>query len=361
MRVLDSRDRILVWGLSNNRAGTEAVISNYVHLIDDQKFDFLTFESPGNYGDLFSGQRENRYFVIRPKSINPIRYYRDLNRFMSVHASEYKALWFNTNHAANLDLLRLAKRYGVPRRIVHSHNSEDPAEPLLKALCRMHSGDCIKLATELWACSSVAGRYLFGEADFRLVPNIVDSDAFSYSVEKRADVRKSLQIGNSLVIGTVGGLVYQKNQVFLMDLLSVLLAEGTDCHLVIVGEGELRQTLLGKAREMGLSSRVHLVGAQSDIQAYLSSFDIFAFPSHFEGLPVSLIEAQFNGVPCLCSDNITDEAILSRQVIRLPLGDLRQWVELACSVRRERVSQLNEKARLFDSRLCRENASRLFV
>lgn len=357
--MLNKRNRVLVWGLSNNKAGTEAVINSYASIISDTPFDFITFEEPINYIGLFSRDRDNRFFVIHSKSQNPIQYYIDLKRHMNEHAYEYKALWFNTNHAANIDLLKLAHRYAIPRRIVHSHNSHDPNELALKVMCHINANACTRLATERWACSVSAGNYLFRGTPFTLIPNLVDSKACSFNLDKRAEIRSSLKVGKSLVIGNVGRLSHQKNQGYLIDLLGRLRKQGVDCHLVIVGDGELRDNLLNQANNIGVLSRVHLVGMQNDIQAYLSAFDVFAFPSYYEGLPVSLLEAQFNGVPCLCSDAITDDAIISNQVCIIPLTHMNHWVSCVLSSKRESCS-LNERAAHYDLQLARQYVARLF-
>lgn len=357
---MNKRNRILVWGLSNNKAGTEAVINSYASIITDVPFDFITFEQPKNYNGLFTQDKDNRYFIIHSKSKNPIQYYIDLNQFMNDHAHEYRALWFNTNHAANIDLLKLAKRYSIPRRIVHSHNSQDPEEPILKVLCHINANACVKMSTERWACSTPAGDYLFHGASFKLVPNLVDSNACSFDSDKRKLIRGMLHLGNSLVIGNVGRLCHQKNHSYLIDLLDILDKQGINCHLVIVGEGELQNSLLKKAEDKGLLPRIHLVGVQRDIQAYLSAFDVFVFPSLYEGLPVSLLEAQFNGVPCICSDCITNDAVISHQTYRIPLDQIDRWIDVILSSRRRSNPLLNSRASSYDLNISRKFATHLF-
>ena len=355
------KKRILVWGLSNNRAGTEAVIHNYAKLINAVSFDFLTFEQPDNYQDLFTKDRDNRYYVICPKTKNPLRYYADLIHFMKAHAQEYTALWFNTNHAANIDLLKLAKRFGISRRIVHSHNSQDPQERLLRLLAHHNVSQCVSLATDRWACSTQAGEYLFGSQPFRLVPNLVDANARKYDATKRRRIREKLGMDNTLVIGTVGRLSFQKNQEFLIAIAKKLRSQNIAFSIVIVGNGELHDKLTTEIRESNLSGNILLVGSQPDVQAYLSAFDIFAFPSRFEGLPLALLEAQFNGLPCVVSDAIPTDAFISHDLVQLSLANIDEWVTAVTTLHRSSQPQLTNRANLYDLHHQNSNAEKLFL
>lgn len=352
-------ERILVWGLSNRRAGTETIISNYVSLLPDQQFDFLTYEQPNNFSELFSGTG-NRAFVVPHKAKAPFSYRRALRAHFSLHAEEYKALWFNTNHAANIDVLELAAAYDIPRRIVHSHNSEDPQELSLRLLSHAHIGKLRDLATARWACSKVAGDYLFGSLPFRIVPNVVDEAESRFDSTARERYRRELGIENALVIGTIGRLNAQKNQRFLIELLPRLVAANSSVQLVIVGEGELQQDLERTATIMGVSDHLKLLGNRPDARKLLSAFDVFAMPSLYEGLPLALLEAQFNGVPCIIADTIERTAVISSATERLPL-DQDAWVKALGRAQRPSKDYLLPEAKLFSLSTCRPYAQQLFA
>lgn len=337
-------NRILVWGLSNRRAGTENVIYNFCKTCTSAHFDFLTFEDPQSYDELFDN-KQNRYFVITPKSKNPVLYYKELKAFVKQHAKEYAALWFNTNHAANIDLLILANRYGIPRRIVHSHNSSNPKEPLLKVLSILNTRKCNRLATEKWACSEVAGLYLFKNSRYTTVANMVDVERCSFSLEGRESFRSAMGLTNAFIVGSIGRLASQKNHSLLLSAMPKTIEKNPLSHLVLVGEGELKDRLLDQAAELGIEDKFTILPPQSDMSGLLSSFDVFAFPSHFEGLPLSLLEAQFNGLPCFVSNKIENAAIISEDTVALPLNDACLWgSEIVKAKRRNNPSLLPSSA-----------------
>lgn len=352
--------RYLVWGLSNRIAGTEMVINNYVSHVDFCSFDFITFERPENFEHLFQGTA-NRYFVITAKNHNPIKYYRDLRLFFREHKGEYSGLWFNTNHAANIDVLNYAHKSKIPRRIVHSHNSKDPESLLLKALHRLHRKRMLRAGTEFWACSDVAAKYMFPEKQYRFVPNLVDSERVAFCEEKRNKLRKDLGLDNAFVIGSIGRLSPQKNHSFLVKVLVSLCALKPNAFLVIVGEGELQDEITSLAELMGVKDKVLFAGAQNDIQAWLSSFDVFAFPSLYEGLPVSLLEAQFNGLPCVISDQITQDAVISNNCFTCNIDSPDEWVTaINMSTRKPATVSLGASADKYDIRRCAMISHKLF-
>lgn len=340
------KNRILVWGLSNNRAGTEAVIYNYVSRIKDISFDFLCYEEPLNYSDLFEGTK-NRYYVIPLKIKHPISYRINLKKFMKIHHAEYSTVWCNINDVSNIDLLILAKKYGIKRRIVHMHNSRIPDVFITQLFSKLNWRKCLKLATDKWACSEEAGRFLYGLLPFKVIPNMVNAGACVFDVEKRTRLRGELGLGDSYVIGNVGRLDVQKNQQFLIKILPILLKINPKIKLLFVGEGPLREELQGLAYTMGVSEEVVFCGTQSDIQGYLSVFDVFAFPSLYEGLSLSILEAQFNGLPCIISEGVGEESIISNGTTIIELKNEKKWIETLLKFTRDDVI-LNNFASRFD-------------
>lgn len=350
--------RILVWGLSNRRAGTETVIANYASVLRNQQFDFLSYEEPSNFSALFEGTG-NRYFVIPHKMKSPLGYQRALHKFLQQHAGEHEALWFNTNHAANIDLLTLSERFGIPRRIVHSHNSQDPQEIYLRALARLNIDKLRSLGTDFWACSEQAGRYLFGSQKFVIVPNVVDQNDSQFDARARTDMREQLGVTNSFVIGTVGRLNIQKNQKFIVELLPAILERIPNAIFAIVGNGELRQEISNRAKNLGVQDHLILFGNRPDVRKLLSSFDVFVMPSIYEGLPLALLEAQFNGLPCIVSDQVEATARISSAVIFLPL-QRECWVEAICNAHRPKGSFLLQNASMYSLQGCATRAEQLF-
>lgn len=349
--AIEMRDRVLVWGFSNNRAGTEHVIHGIASKLPEIPFDFLCYSAPEGFSDLFGTDSSNRYFTLPIKIQHPISYTRQLKVFMRDHAAEYKALWMNINDASNIDILKMAYQYGIPRRIVHMHNNCIPDVVVTKTFHAFNRSRCSELATDRWACSSSAGTFLFRDRAFRVLPNTMDVEALSYSEDDRLEIRRSWGIPfGSRLIGTVGRLADQKRPGFLVRMLISLLESGNDCYLMFVGEGALRSKLEKQAQEAGVFDRVRFTGAQESVAPFLSAFDVFAFPSEFEGLGIALIEAQYNGLPCIVSNGIVDEAIISRNVIRSSCSDEETWARALTGMNRQQNSLIDSRASKYDSR-----------
>lgn len=346
-----SRNRVLVWGFSNNRAGTEHVIHSIASKLPEVPFDFLCYSAPVAYSDLFDPDSNNRFFTIPVKIKHPVSYFRQLTSFMRDHAGEYKALWMNINDASNIDILKMAKRYGIPRRIVHMHSNCIPDVAVTQVFHRINRQKCSDLATDYWACSDSAGVFLFHGHSFHVLQNTVDVAALAYSEDDRLAIRQKWGISQDAhLIGTVGRLVDEKRPGFLVETLSLLVDSGNDCYLMFVGEGPLKSDLEKQAQEAGVLDRIRFTGAQESVSPYLSAFDVFAFPSVFEGLGIALIEAQFNGLPCVVSDGIVDEAIISSGVTRFSCNDKRAWLDALVKVKRQNCVLIDELASKYDSR-----------
>lgn len=343
-----SRSRILVWGLSNNRAGTEAVIYNYVRNLPEVDFDFLCYEEPLNYKDLFDSGSRNRYFVIPVKIQHPIAYMHELSKFMHEHGKEYHTLWFNVNDVSNIDLLIYAKRYGIQRRITHMHSSEMPKIFITKFFSKLNWKKCLRLTTDRWACSESAGNFLYTSLPYRVIPNMVDVRSCVYNEDKRNDVRREWSLKDSWVIGTVGRLAEEKNQSFLIRLMPEILEWEPKAKLLLVGDGPLEDDLKKIANELNVEDQIVFAGPQLDVQAYLSSFDVFAFPSLYEGFGISLLEAQYNELPCVISEGVSEEAIVSTNVQTVALSNVEGWVKSLLQCKRETDVLISEKANRYD-------------
>lgn len=361
MEILQEKPRILVWGLSNNLAGTEAVINNYASNASDVAFDFLCYEKPERYGHLFSGT-DNNCYVIPVKIKHPIKNWRALGRFAKEKRGCYSALWFNVNDISNIDLLKKAKAMGIPRRITHMHNSSYIDRLITRIFSALNRKKCLKLTTDRWACSESAGIFLYGDLPFTVIPNLVDAKGSAFSLQKRCEIRKQWALEDSFVIGTVGRVAEQKNQQFLVERLPDILKKQPNAMIVIVGDGPLRDSLLTLASHLGVSDHLVFTGAQKDIQGFLSSFDVFAFPSLYEGLSLSLLEAQYNGVPCVISEGVGIESIISEDVEVCPTNNGEEWVfKLLSAHRSSKPRLIKEKAEQYDLANAQAIAAKMFL
>lgn len=335
-------DRILVWGLSNNRAGTEHVIDTYCTASPSTKFDFLCYEAPLNFEHLFASG-DNRFFVIPVKIKHPLAYSIALHNFAKNHVGEYKMIWCNINDISNIDILSVSRDIlKIPVRCVHMHNSSIPNVPITKVFSFLNRNKLYKVANQFWACSRSAGDFLYGSRKYEVIPNLVNDRGVSFSAEKRFTIRERFCIGNRLVIGNVGRLVPVKNQSFLIDILNGLVSSGHDAVLMLVGEGELAEDLKDYADSLGLVDRVIFTGSQSDVQAFYSAMDVAAFPSFYEGLSIATLEAQFNGLPCVLSSTISDEVCISKECRFLSLDNQFEWEQAILDSGRSTQSLLSD-------------------
>lgn len=261
-------------------------------------------------------RRGIRFFVLSGSTRNLLRNLRMFRQLLQTH--KYDAVHLNLYHGLSLAYARIARQEHVPIRIAHSHNSAlrpsagRPAKLLLHRLGRTLFE---KDATHRWACSGEAGKFLFS-APFQLMPNGIPLDRFAFDPDVRSRVRYDWGVGDGIVLGNIGRLCPQKNQKFLLEVLSLL---PNQYRLVLVGEGEDRKMLLRLAQSLGVSDRVIFAGSTAAPQQLLSAMDFFLLPSLFEGLPLSAVEAQAAGLPVLCAQGLPEDLKLTEQVEFLPL------------------------------------------
>lgn len=324
--------RILVFGMTENPGGVESFLINYYRHIDREKiqFDFLCNSyDPVAYEDELIGMGA-RTFHITSRRKDRATYKKELNELFASHASEWSAVWENVCSLANVDYLKIAKKYGIKKRIIHSHNSQNMDSKLRGVLHRWNKLSIGNVATDFWACSEDAAKWFYSGKTLEkavIIRNAIDVDRTRFNEEKRKSIRKRYGWENKFVIGNIGRLHFQKNQSFCLDIFSRHIKINPNSVLVIVGQGEDEQKLKTKARELEIEDNVFFVGVQRDIQAWLSSFDLFLFPSLFEGLSIVALEAQTNGVPVLASkDVIPDEVVMNDNFIFFELGkSAEEW------------------------------------
>lgn len=344
--------RILVWGLSNNKAGTEKVIETYCKQLPELNFDFLCYESPTNYPGLIK-RNGNRYFTIPIKIKHPLDNRIKLNRFCNEHRGEYSTLWMNINDISNLDLLKFAEgKLDIPRRIVHMHNAGIPNNLITKLFSKLNRPSLFKYSTDFWACSQSAGQFLFGDNTYKVVPNLIDDNKVAFDKSKRKVLRKKLGIKeDQLLIGTVGRLEEQKNPFYLLNCFNQLVQNNPEARLIYIGDGVLRNELNQKIESLSLTGKVILAGSQTDMQSFYSSLDVAVYPSLYEGLSLSILESQFNGLPCILSSSISEECCISDNTVFLPL-ESELWTKSIMSAKRSntRLNGSADKFRLVNAR-----------
>lgn len=322
--------RVLHVVVNMNRGGAETLIMNLYRNIDRTKvqFDFLTCKEGAFDSEIEElGGRIHRIPYVT--EVGHFGYVKVLKSFFNQH-SYYKIVHSHMDKMSGL-VLREAKKANVAVRIAHSHNTSSEGGISTK-LYKSISGSYINgNATHLFACSKEAGKWLFGDQlqNTTILKNGIEPLKFQYSESIRNSLREELDLSkDTLVIGHVGRFNHQKNHVFLIDIFSNLKEKHPNSFLLLVGDGILKSEIKRKVDSLGLSDSVIFLGIRDDIHKLLHAFDVFVFPSLHEGLPVTLVEAQGAGLPCVISDNITSEVDMGLGLIQhLPFNDKNQWVE----------------------------------
>ncbi len=326
---MEQPTRVLyVHGGQLNYGGTEAYMMNYYRHFDRTKLQ-VDFAVHGFARGVYEDEIEamgGRVFYLPIKSED---YFGNLKALREIYKSGSYSIVHSHMDAMNAVVLKQAKKCGIPVRISHSHNTQHQTKNKLKLALNDYAKRQIrKYATELFACSDLAGQWLYGADSFTVLNNAIDTEKYRFDPEKRRRMRASLGIGERFAVGHVGRLSFQKNHDFLLAVFRCLHEAHPEAVLLLVGDGERRAEIEAKIAEYSLQDSVILTGNRSDIPELLQAMDVFLFPSLFEGLPVTLVEAQAAGLPCLISDTITQKTALTDQVRFLSLeASPESWAE----------------------------------
>lgn len=346
MEVKEKMYNVLVFGMTENPGGIETVIMDYYQKLQDKKihFDFLCNTKKKVAYEKNIKKMNSKVYKITARSENFYKYRRELLSFFKEHASEYDCIWVNVNSLVNIDYLIMAKKFGIKKRIIHSHNSR-MMEKGMKATIKkeVHLLNKIRIknyATNFWACSTAAAVWFYPTKllkKVQIIKNAIDTSKFTFNIQKQRKIRKEYNLENSLVIGNVGRLQLQKNQKFCIKILKKLVKINPNVNMIFVGDGPDRSKLANLVNEYKLNSNVRFVGIQNDIDRWLSSFDVFLFPSLFEGLPLALLEAQANGLPIIASkDAIPSDVKINENVDFIYLNeDISRWIKCILKAKRE--------------------------
>lgn len=322
----DNRVRILyVNGGLMDRGGVSSVMMSYYLKFDLSSIyvDFVVHGSTTGERDEEILKRGGKIFKIPPKSKNPIANYTCLKKIMK--RGNYDIVHSHAD-SGNALILKIAKECGIKVRISHSHNTDFTINNKFRIfLNNLQKKQISKYATYKWACSKKAGEWLYGKKErFEVIPNAIDVSKFAYDVNARIKLRNKYGVSGNTVIGHIGRLDYQKNQEFLIDVFAQALKLDNNIRLVLIGDGANRNIVENRIRELSLEDKILMLGKRFDVNYLFNMFDLFVLPSKFEGLPVVMVEAQANGLRCVCSDLITRETDLTGNVTYLPL-EIPKW------------------------------------
>ncbi|WP_066186665.1 glycosyltransferase family 1 protein [Gracilibacillus timonensis] len=338
--------RVLHVVVNMNRGGAETLLMNIYQNIDREKiqFDFLTCKE-GVFDKEIEALGGEVHRIPYLTEAGHSGYLQALDHFFAEHKT-YQIVHAHMDKMSGL-VMRSAKKSGIPVRIAHSHNTRSEGHFLIK-LYKWYAGLLISSnTTQQYACSQAAAEWLFRSKSQHtfIVNNGINIEQFTYSEQKRRLMRERFAIADdTLVLGHVGRFHPQKNHTFLIELFHQVSKEITNTLLILVGNGPDRTKMETKVKDLKLERKVKFLGVRDDIPDLLQMFDLFVFPSFFEGLPVTLIEAQTAGLPCIISDSITEEVDMDLGLVhRLPLVDQASWTRKMIDITNQPVSRILAK------------------
>ena len=274
-----------------------------------------------------------KIFHIDPPCVSYSGFLKKLKRIMERYS--YTAVHAHTMFNAGF-VMWIAKMMGVPIRVVHSHSALDTQggvktrayEILMRHLI-------LTCATDLVACGEKAGIRLYGRKSYEkcgnLILNGIDTEAFHFDLERRMNTRNRLGLADSFVIGHTGHLAEVKNQKYLIELMPKILENRPNAKLLMLGEGVDRPMLEKKIADLGLQDQIIMTGNVMNVADYLCAMDVFAFPSLYEGMPLSIVEVQANGLPCVLSTGVPKDVYLTDLITPLGLDRPDEWVAAICA------------------------------
>ena len=316
-----------------NMGGIENFIMNIYRNINRDKvqFDFLIHQEEKQIFEdeiLFLGGK-----VFRIPSLGRtghFKYIKGLREFFQSH-QEYKIVHSHYNTISGI-ILKEAKKCGIKVKIAHSHTSY-PKYRFIESIYKNYSKNLINRNTEeRYACSQKAGEWLYGKTEnFEVINNGIDPKEYKFNERIRKNIRNELKIkDNEILIGHVGRFSPEKNHEFIIDVFKELYSKNNKYRLVLVGTGDTEDKIKEKVKNLNLQEVINFLGVRKDVKNLLQGFDIFLLPSIFEGLPVTLVEAQGAGLKCFISDTVTKEIDLEcglTEFISLGKGS-KEWAEI---------------------------------
>lgn len=332
---------------NTNLGGAESRIMDLYRHTDRNRvqFDFLVHSGEEGFYEKEIRELGGRIFrVPRFRIYNYFSYRKALKEFFQKHHEFALVQGHMTSTAAIY--LPIAKKAGVKKTAAHAR-SAGVDKGLKGTMTRFLRRNLADKADYLFTCSELAGISVYGEKAVRegktiFIPNAIDCAGFTFDPEKRKKMREELGLTDALIIGHVGRFHYAKNHEYLLRVFAELCrmsagAGGSTAetgadqkyHLILLGEGPLMEDTRKLAEELGVVDRVHFLGNHKNIADYYQAMDYFVYPSRYEGMPGTIVEAQASGLPCLMSDTICREVIATELVETMSIEEEpKAWAEV---------------------------------
>lgn len=324
-----------------SEGGVARVVLNYYEKIDKNSiiFDFITHENDEGKLESLVSQGSKIFYCKTIGQIGIIRYYMNLKYILT--NNKYDVIHIHVGHLTGV-YAYMCRKNGSDNIICHAHTTMSPNSkhrifmPILRKLA-------IRNATTLIACGKAAGEFCFGDAKFIVLSNGLDYDKVAEIERMEIDsLREQLCIiTDEFILGNVAAFIYLKNHRFIIDVFERLLKLKPNSKLILIGDGPLRNNVAEYVKELRIQDKVLFLGERGDVFKLLQVLDVFLLPSLFEGLPVSGIEAQAAGVPCLFSDSIDRTVDCGLGLSKfLNIEDIDVWVEELYKIEKHEIDQV---------------------
>lgn len=312
--------KIIEYGaLTSTKGGIESYIITQLRHINKDKFQ-IDFLVPNEYEEL-AYEHEIKALnskiyrgYIRWKNSFWGHYY-TLYKFFKQHKGEYDIAIGNYLDLQNINFLIIAKLFGVKVCIAHAHAGENLRKNWKRnLLVKINRFLLYFIVDYLYGCSQEAGKWMFGDKLWNkkkhfIIENSIETKSFLFDINKRNYLRNFYNVKDAIVIGHTGRFAKEKNHDFIIDIFYELVKKGKNVYLFLIGDGILRSKIEKKIKELQLNNRVFILGERNDVNELLNMMDIFLFPSKTEGLGISLIEAQINGLYCFTSKDVVPNSV----------------------------------------------------
>ncbi|MBS6294162.1 MAG: glycosyltransferase family 1 protein [Veillonella sp.] len=332
------RLRVLQVGMTRNLGGIETYLIEQFRHLDKSKIDYDFVNITGEYSICYEDEilaSGSKIFKVVSRHKNPLLHYWQWFNILLQNKSVYDVIVLNTNSLEYVFPLVLGKIFGIPVRVIHSHNSgfENKQGLARRLLVGMNKKLLAWSANLHFACSNNAGNWMFGNQSFHVIHNAINLKKYEFNKSVRDKIRYEENINDKdLAIITIGRFTYQKNHSFVIDVFNELQKKHTNVVLLLVGKDDeftpYLEDIKYKILEYGISDKVRFLGMREDVPKLMQAADICLMPSLFEGFGIVAIEAQAASLPTIISDQFPKEIDVSMYITRLSLDiEVKKWAE----------------------------------
>lgn len=330
--------KVLQVGMTRNLGGLETYLIEQFRYLDVTNLHFDFVNITGEHRICFDEEiktKQGKIFSVVSRHKNPLKHYYQWYALLKEHHHEYDVIIYNTNSLEYIFPLVIAKWFNIPVRIIHSHNAgfENSQGYIRKLLVELNTMLMNWSATDYFACSDKAGRWMFTDKAFYVVKNAIDSSQYIFNSSIRKQVREQLQISdNTIVCIHIGRFTYQKNHSLVVDIFNEYHKKNSDSILLLVGKNDESTSFLENTKEKiklyGLQDAVKLLGMRHDVPNLMQASDLCLMPSIFEGFGIVAIEAQAASLPILVSNTFPNEVFISNYIDAVALdAPIDTWIQ----------------------------------